>query len=156
MSKGGLDVEVKGAPELMAKLGAVGAVGLKAALAKLGIALLNKATLVAPVDKGNAGGAKDRKKRAGGRTRGSLKKGAAANIWNEGRDSLTIGSSVSENGEYYPRILDEGGDTYHYRTGPFAGQSLGGWFTKVGDRSEADIAKALDATKQKVLKKWGR
>lgn len=143
MSKRGpLNVEVKGAPELTAKLNAVVVTGLKNALTRRGIALLNKATMVSPVDSG--------------RTRDSLKKGAAGNIWNEGRDSLTIGTAVQHAGVYYPRVLDEGGDRYHYRAGPFAGQSLGGWFTNVGQRSEADIAKALDATKQELLKQWGR
>lgn len=137
-----LSIEVKGAPEIAAKLGEVGGTGLKGALARLGIALLNKATMVSPVKSG--------------RTRGSLKKGAAANIWTEGKDRLTIGTAVQHQGVYYPRVLDEGGDRYHYRAGPFAGQELGGWFTQVGQRSEADIAKALDATKQELLKQWGR
>jgi hypothetical protein len=142
MSKSGLSVEVKGAPELAAKLTAMGVTSLKTALTRLGITLLNKATMVSPVDSG--------------RTRGSLKKGAAGNIWNEGKGRLTIGSNVSHGGVFYPRVLDDGGDKYHYRAGPFAGQSLGGWFTNVAQRSEADIAKALDATKQELLKKWGR
>lgn len=142
MTKGGLSVEVKGAPELAAKLTAMGVTSLKTALTRLGITLLNKATMVSPVDSG--------------RTRGSLKKGAAGNIWAEGRDSLTIGTSVQHAGAFYPRVLDEGGDKYHYRAGPFSGQSLGGWFTNVAQRSEDDIAKALDATKQELLKQWGR
>ena len=109
-------------------------------IARLGIALLNKATLVSPVKSG--------------RTRGSLKKGAAANIWAESRNKLIIGTAVSHKGVFYPRVLDEGGAKY--ANGPFAGQSLSGWFTNVGEKSQADIEKALDATKQELLKQWGR
>ena len=155
-----LQVEVKGASEVMEKLAkVVSAKTTQQALDGLGIALLNKATLVAPVDQGNAGGAPDRKKRAGGRTKGSLKKGAAGNIWREGgKAGLIIGTEVHEGTTYYPAVLDKppSGIEYHYRTGPFAGQSLTGWFTNIGDRSEADLLKATMAIRDGMVKQWGR
>jgi hypothetical protein len=139
-----LQVEVKGASEVMEKLArVVSAKTTQQALDGLGIALLNKATLASPVDTG--------------RERGSFKKGAAGNIWRQGNGTLVIGSEVSHRGVHYPYVHDKPDKyRYHYRSGPFAGQELTGWFTHIGDRSEADMLKALDATKQELLKKWGR
>ena len=140
-----LQLDVKGAGEVMAKLAdTVHPTTIQQALDRLGIALLNKATMVTPVKSG--------------RERGSFKKGAAGNIWNQSNGQLVIGSSVSHKGVFYPSVHDKprGKTVYHYARGPFAGQPLTGWFTNIGERSEADIAKALDATKQELLKKWGR
>ena len=139
-----LQVEVKGASEVMEKLAkVVSAKTTQHALDGLGIALLNKATLASPVDSG--------------RERGSFKKGAAGNIWRQTNDTLTIGSAVSNRGIHYPYVHDKPKKyVYHYRSGPFAGQELTGWFTNIGDRSEADMLKALDVTKQELLKQWGR
>ena len=143
-------------------------VGLKALLRKLepemldaakakfftraGIDWLNKGTVLSPVYKGS-------KRRKGGRTRGSLKKGAAGNIWRPqgtgGSQGLIIGSKVSHKGTYYPRLLDDGGG-YHYASGPFQGQPLAGWFTEKPAQDQSTSVAALGEAREELLKKWGR
>jgi hypothetical protein len=141
--KSAVDIEIRGDTEIISKAKVIGADSAKMALARLGISLLNKATLLSPVKSG--------------RTRGSLKKGAAGNVWIESSSALLIGSTVQADGFYYPRALDEGGALdYSYASGPFQGKPLSGWFTQIASRSEADVRAALDAAKQELLKKWGR
>jgi len=87
------------------------------------------------------------------RTRNSLGKGGASNIWKPGKDSLEIGSKVKHKNFSYPRALDES-DRYHHRDGPRKGQQTKGYFSDAPDRAASALDKARDALKRETLIAW--
>jgi len=87
------------------------------------------------------------------RTRNSLGKGGASNIWKPGKDSLEIGSNVTHRNFSYPRALDES-DRYHHRDGPRRGQQTKGFFSDAPERAASALNKALDTFKRETLTAW--
>jgi len=87
------------------------------------------------------------------RTRNSLGKGGASNIWKPAKDSLTVGSNVTHRNFSYPRALDES-DRYHHRNGPRKGQPTKGFFSDAPKRAAGALNKARDALKRETLVAW--
>lgn len=89
------------------------------------------------------------------RTRNSLGKGGASNIWRPGKNSLTIGSNVKHKNFSYPKALDES-KRYHHRDGPLVGQRTKGFFTDAPKRAKSALDKARATFYRETLAAWLR